>query len=131
MKKISCIIFFLFIKSNLIAQDFNLINSNNVLDFISNVEENKPREYYSNIYQIGNNNLANILMQNSTIYIQQVGNQNILYFNSGNTNGVNNSLDISIRGNQNLVEITGVNSISNGMSLELLGNNKTVIINNR
>ncbi|MEG0528784.1 MAG: hypothetical protein RR578_00395 [Bacilli bacterium] len=131
MKKISCIIFFLFIKSNLIAQDFNLINSNNVLDFISNVEENKPREYYSNIYQIGNNNLANILMQNSTIDIQQVGNQNILYFNSGNTNGVNNSLDISIRGNQNLVEITGVNSISNGMSLELLGNNKTVIINNR
>lgn len=131
MKKVSFIIFFLIIKSNLIAQDFNLINSNNVLDFISRVEENKPIGYYSSIYQIGNNNLANVLMQNSAISIQQVGNQNILLFNSGNTNGVNNSLDVFMRGNHNMVEIIGVNSISNGMSLEIFGNNKTVIISNR
>lgn len=70
-------------------------------------------------------------MQNSTISIQQVGNQNVLLFNSGNADGVYNSLDVFMRGNQNMVEIIGVNSISNGMSLEIFGNNKTVIISNR
>ena len=131
MKKVSCIIFFLFIKSSLIAQDFNLINSNNILDFISKSEENKPTGYYSNIYQIGNNNLANVVMYNSAISVLQDGNQNNFNFNSGHTNGVNNSLDVFMRGNNNRVEIIGVNSISNGMSLELLGNNKTIIITNR
>ncbi|MFV0228709.1 hypothetical protein OBK05_13620 [Empedobacter falsenii] len=113
------------------AQDFEAVNSNTVLDFISKSEENNFSGYYSNIYQIGNDNLVNVLMQNSAISIQQEGNQNSLFFNSGHTNGIYNSLDIYMRGNYNRIEVTGVNSISNGMSIELLGNNKTVIINNR
>lgn len=131
MKKVGCILFFLFIKLSLIAQDFEAVNSNTVLDFISKSEENNFSGYYSNIYQIGNDNLVNVLMQNSAISIQQEGNQNSLFFNSGHPNGIYNSLDIYMRGNYNRIEVTGVNSISNGMSIELLGNNKTVIINNR
>ncbi|MFV0152275.1 hypothetical protein OBK24_02975 [Empedobacter falsenii] len=131
MKKVGCILFFLFIKLSLMAQDFEAVNSNTVLDFISKSEENNFSGYYSNIYQIGNDNLVNVLMQNSAISIQQEGNQNSLFFNSGHTNGIYNSLDIYMRGNYNRIEVTGVNSISNGMSIELLGNNKTVIINNR
>ena len=131
MKKVGCILFFLFIKLSLMAQDFEAVNSNTVLDFISKSEENNFSVYYSNIYQIGNDNLVNVLMQNSAISIQQEGNQNSLFFNSGHTNGIYNSLDIYMRGNYNRIEVTGVNSISNGMSIELLGNNKTVIINNR
>ncbi|MFV0163199.1 hypothetical protein OBK28_04825 [Empedobacter falsenii] len=131
MKKVDCILFFLFIKLSLMAQDFEAVNSNTVLDFISKSEENNFSGYYSNIYQIGNDNLVNVLMQNSAISIQQEGNQNSLFFNSGHTNGIYNSLDIYMRGNYNRIEVTGVNSISNGMSIELLGNNKTVIINNR
>lgn len=131
MKKVCFIIFFLFIKSSLIAQNFNAINSNNILDFISKSEENNSIGYYSNIYQNGNNNLANVLMQNTAISVQQEGNQNILYFNSCNTNGDNYSLDIYMRGDQNRIEITGINSISNGMSIEVLGNNKTILIDNR
>ncbi|MDM1522023.1 hypothetical protein HX088_01845 [Empedobacter sp. 225-1] len=131
MKKVDCILFFLFIKLSLMAQDFEAVNSNTVLDFISKSEENNFSGYYSNIYQIGNDNLVNVLMQNSAISIQQEGNQNSLFFNSGHTNGIYNSLDIYMRGNYNRIEVTGVNSISNGMSIELFGNNKTVIINNR
>ena len=54
MKKVSFIIFFLFIKSSLIAQDFNLINSNELFDPIL-----KLNQILQNVLQNAIKNLSN------------------------------------------------------------------------
>ncbi|MBS7334119.1 hypothetical protein [Faecalibacter bovis] len=122
MKEIFFIISFV-IHQVIFSQDFNSINSNNVIAYFS--ENNSNATYV----QHGDDNYLNLLMKNTSIEIIQLGNNNVV--NYVGVNQQNHNIQVNTFGNNNSIQILGSNSISNGMSVEVIGNNKVVQIINR
>jgi hypothetical protein len=108
--------------------DWNKINSNNILNVIA-IQDSDPTSY-SNIVQIGNNNHAELSINaNTNIGVQQLGDYNTLYFVNSFTDAETKTA-ISAQGNNNIIDVTGSNSISDGMQINVKGDNKTIFVRN-
>lgn len=121
------LLLFMSVKSQQI--DWDKINSNSALSIIA-VQNPDQGASYSNIIQMGNGNNAELSINAKTdIAVKQLGDYNSLYF-------VNSFIDtetktaITTQGNNNIIDITGSNSISDGLQVNVKGDNKTIFMRN-
>jgi len=118
---------FFFAKSQQI--DWNQINSNTVVNMISQ-QNLDPNISSSIVLQVGDANQAELLVNSKTnIMIQQFGDQNSIYFNNAFSSKEAKTA-ITTQGNNNIVDITGSNSISDKMHLNVQGENMAVFMRN-
>lgn len=129
------IILFLIINCDYIFSqviDLKNINSNNILEII---EKNSPINTKSNsitsVSQIGNANYAEIINKSGKGYIQmsQIGDFNTSYFINPYKNQKPET-SVNVKGSNNHVDITGVNSISDKIIINLNTNDKMIFIRN-
>lgn len=104
------------------------INSSNIINIID--IQNLDIETHSSTFQMGNFNDAQLFINDKTsISLQQIGDYNRLFFiNSFTENEVKTS--ITTQGYNNIIAITGSNSISENMKLTVKGDNMTVFMRN-
>jgi predicted ABC-type exoprotein transport system permease subunit len=122
------LLIFLSVKSQEI--DWNQINSNNILNIIAAHNVDPIILSYSNIVQIGDFNDAELSINAKTdISVKQIGDYNTLYFINSFTD-TENKTAITTQGNNNIIDITGSNSISEGMKIDVKGDNKTIFVRN-
>lgn len=108
--------------------DWEKINSNTILNIIA--VQNPDLSVSPNILQIGNNNSAELSINAKTdIAVRQLGEYNTLYF-VNSFSDTENKTTISAQGNNNIIDVTGSNSISDGMQIHVKGDNKTIFVRN-
>ena len=118
---------FFFAKSQQI--DWNQINSNTIIEMIS-MQNLESHISSSAVLQMGDNNKAELLVNSKTnIIVQQLGDQNSIYFNNAFTDRETKT-GITTQGYNNIVDVTGSNSISQGLQLNVKGENMTVFMRN-
>ncbi|MCW3169246.1 hypothetical protein OMO38_12025 [Chryseobacterium sp. 09-1422] len=118
---------FFFAKSQQI--DWNQINSNTIVDMISK-QNLDPNISSSTVLQVGDANHAELSVNSKTnIIVQQLGDQNSIYYNNA-FSGDETKAAISAQGYNNIVDITGSNSVSDGMQINVKGDNMTVFVRN-
>ncbi|PQA96898.1 hypothetical protein B0A69_02195 [Chryseobacterium shigense] len=109
--------------------DWDRVNSSTVLDLLSK-QQTEQGLYGSNIIQIGNQNNAELSLNAKTnIAVQQLGDYNTLYFMNSFTDKESKTT-ISTQGNNNIIDITGSNTVSDGMQISVKGDNKTIFMRN-
>lgn len=109
--------------------DWDKVNSNTVFNLIArqNVD---PSSYDSHIMQIGDFNNAELSLNARTnITVRQLGDYNALFFNNSFTEKKTQTA-ITTQGSNNIIDITGSNSISDGIQINVKGDNKTVFMRN-
>ncbi|AZA79520.1 hypothetical protein EG347_19455 [Chryseobacterium sp. G0186] len=109
--------------------DWDKVNSNTVFNLIAgqNVDQSS---YDSHIMQIGDFNNAELsLNARTTITVRQLGDYNALFFNNSFTEKETQTA-ITTQGSNNIIDITGSNSISDGIQINVKGDNKTVFMRN-
>ena len=111
---------------------FENINSNNVLNLLSqiaNISENQKQSEV-NLLQIGNQNFAEIRTNSKTdLSAMQLGDYNYLNFDNSFKRESTKSA-ISAQGNNNIIDVTGSNSISDKMQIHVKGDNMTIFMRN-
>lgn len=140
MKNIICFTL-LFCTTFLFSQkiDFNAINSNNVMKMMDeqmNIKSDNTKEFgelnkISKIVQIGNANTAEVYDKSakSNLLMSQVGNFNTTLFVNPYTNQKTEQ-EIHVKGSNNYIDVTGSNSISQGMIININQSDKMVFIRN-
>ena len=130
---ITIILVFLF--SQLIpAQNisFNDVNSSNVLDLYKQIQmSNMPQDMKSMdiMVQIGEGNMIQLIDKTPNfIELVQTGNYNTTLFI--NPNNYPTNAEIKINGSGNYMDITGSNSISDGMKMNINANDMTIFMRN-
>ena len=130
---ITIILVFLF--SQLIpAQNisFNDVNSSNVLDLYKQIQmSNMPQDMKSMdiMVQIGQGNMIQLIDKTPNfIELVQTGNYNTTLFI--NPNNYPTNAEIKINGSGNYIDITGSNSISDGMKMNINANDMTIFMRN-
>jgi hypothetical protein len=109
--------------------DWNQINSSTVLGVIANQAPDQSISY-SNVTQEGNFNNADLSLNAKTaISVKQVGDNNSFYFNNSFTEKEVKTA-VTTQGNNNSIDITGSNSISEGLKLNVQGDNMTIFMRN-
>lgn len=129
--KLGWIVFMLLAVSSIKAQqvDWDKINSSTVLGFIAGQQAEQPL-YGSQVIQAGNSNSAELSLNARThIAVQQLGDYNTLLFINSFTEKETKTA-VTARGNNNIIDITGSNSISDGMQIHVKGDNRTVFMRN-
>lgn len=120
----------IFFSSNIRSQqiDWEHINSANVIDIIAG--QNPDIGSYTSAVQIGNHNSAELFINEKTsISLSQVGDYNkLFYINSFTDTEVKNT--IITQGHNNIIDITGSNSISENMKMNIKGDNMTIFMRN-
>lgn len=111
------------------SQTIAEINSNNVLNFLNNGFSTNG-DSQSKVIQVGNANTVELFLINDVISSVQIGNANSSFYQNDNPR-INTEMKLTAIGNNNDISVIGSNSISNGMTVEVIGNNKTVFIENR
>lgn len=109
----------------------NKINSLNVLDYLQQNEILKQQQIKSLdiLIQTGNGNVAETIDKSSKyLNISQTGNFNTTYF--VNPNNYPTNAEIRINGSGNYIDITGSNSISDGMKININANDMTIFMRN-
>ncbi|MDE5431156.1 hypothetical protein [Elizabethkingia meningoseptica] len=104
------------------------INSHTVEDLMlrQNIEKNSN----SNTIQIGDYNEARLILNEQTdIQVKQTGDYNSLYYINSFTD-TETKTSVITRGANNIVDITGSNSISKDMMLNVKGDNMIVFMRN-
>lgn len=135
MKTIIKLFFSLFFLSSFWAKsqqvDWDKVNSSSIINLISQQNfENKIASTSSSVMQLGNHNIAELSLNSKTnIMVQQLGDQNSIYFNNSFSQKSTESA-ITTQGNNNIIDVTGSNSISDGMKINIKGDNKTVFMRN-
>lgn len=81
----------------------------------------------SQVIQTGDNNLVNV--ESKQMHIQQTGEQQLLYYTE-TSKLIPSNLNVNMEGINNYIEIYGNNSIIENMSINLQGNDKSIIIRN-
>lgn len=120
------LLFFTAVQSQQI--DWDKINTNTVLNIVA--VQNSDKEASSNIIQIGNNNSAALSINEKTnIAVKQLGDYNTLTYINSFTD-TETKASITAQGNNNIIDITGSNSISDGLQVHVKGDNKTVFMRN-
>lgn len=112
--------------------DWNRINSQTAVDMINlqNADQSLSVSSISQVAQVGNSNTADLSINAKTnIVVQQFGDQNSIYFNNAFSSKEAKTA-ITTQGNNNMVDITGTNSVSEGMHLNVKGENLTVFMRN-
>lgn len=112
--------------------DWNRINSQTAVDMINlqNADQSLSVSSISQVAQVGNSNTADLSINAKTnIVVQQFGDQNSIYFNNAFSSKEAKTA-ITTQGNNNMVDITGSNSVSEGMHLNVKGENLTVFMRN-
>ena len=109
---------------------FSEINSKNILNLL-NAESIKKSEQGSKtaVIQIGDNNKANVYdrSKKSDLMIRQTGDFNTTLM--ANTNPeIENRQKVSVEGNNNYIDITGNNSNSKEMQINLKTNDKMIFV---
>lgn len=133
MKKIiyifPCLIVLFFqIKTKAQQVSWGQINSHNIINIIET--QNPDFGTYSSTIQIGNNNSAELFINEKTsIALRQTGDFNTLLFNNSFTDQAVKT-SITTQGYNNIVDITGSNSISDKMKLTVKGDNVTIFMRN-
>lgn len=119
--------FFVSVKSQQI--DWDKINSNSVLNIIA-AQNSDQATSYSNIIQMGNVNNAELSINAKTdITVKQLGDYNTLLFVNSFTD-TETKTAITTQGNNNIIDITGSNSVSEGLQINVKGDNKTIFMRN-
>lgn len=107
------------------------INASNVVSYLAsgnvNLINNDIRSF---VIQEGNHNNADIFLIDDKIITVQLGNNNSIFYQDGQALQ-SSIMSLNVKGDNNLVEVIGSNSISNGMSIDIIGNDKVVLIENR
>lgn len=136
MKTFEKIFITLLLLSTMLAKsqqvDWNRINSQTAIDVMNlqNIDQSSSTSSMSQIAQVGNSNTADLNINAKTnIVVQQFGDQNSIYFNNAFSSKEAKTA-ITTQGNNNMVDITGSNSISEGMHLNVKGENLTVFMRN-
>ena len=106
------------------------INSNNVLDYYGQIATANLKPASTTVAaQIGNNNFIEITDTSAAmINIFQLGDNNTTLYQ--NINSYPGKADISIRGSNNLINIEGSNSISDGMKMNINADDMTILMRN-
>lgn len=121
------LLIFLSVKSQQL--DWDRINSNTVLNVIAGQNPDQMMSY-SNIIQMGDANNAELSLNAKTnISVKQLGDYNSLYFNNSFTD-TETKTAITTQGNNNIIDVTGSNSISDGLQIQVKGDNKTIFMRN-
>ncbi|AZA85135.1 hypothetical protein C1637_07705 [Chryseobacterium lactis] len=108
--------------------DWDKINSNTIFNMMG--RQITDQDTYSNVIQMGDYNTADLSLNAKTnINVKQLGDYNALYFNNSFTDKETKS-NITAQGNNNIIDITGSNSISEGLQINVKGDNKTVFMRN-
>lgn len=136
MKTITKIFLSFFLGCNILtfAQQiaFENINSNNVLNLVSqqlNILENQKNSEV-NVIQYGNQNNAEIAINSGTdLSALQFGDYNYLNFDNSFQKDKAKST-ITAQGNNNIIDVTGSNSISDKMQIHVKGDNMTIFMRN-
>ncbi|MDR6528010.1 hypothetical protein J2787_003429 [Chryseobacterium rhizosphaerae] len=107
--------------------DWDKINSNTIFNMIT--MQNMDQDL-SHVIQIGDFNNAELsLNARTSIAVKQLGDYNTLYFINSFTDKETKA-SITTQGNNNIIDVTGSNSISEGMQINMKGDNKTVFMRN-
>ncbi|HMU07682.1 MAG TPA: hypothetical protein PKC37_07205 [Kaistella sp.] len=109
---------------------FSEINSKNILNLL-NAESIKNSEQGSKtaVIQIGDNNKANVYdrSKKSDLMIRQTGDFNTTLMTNTNPE-IENKQKVSVEGNNNYIDITGNNSNSKEMQINLKTNDKMIFV---
>lgn len=112
--------------------DWSLINSQTAIGII-NTPVSDPSfitSSVSQVLQVGDLNNADLRINSKTnIMVQQFGDQNSIYFNNAFSSKEAKTV-ITTQGDNNIVDITGTNSISDKMHLNVQGENMAVFMRN-
>ncbi|WP_284461388.1 hypothetical protein [Chryseobacterium sp.] len=107
--------------------DWDKINSNTIFNMITMQNMDQDLSY---VIQIGDFNNAELsLNARTSIAVKQLGDYNTLYFINSFTDKETKA-SITTQGNNNIIDVTGSNSISEGMQINMKGDNKTVFMRN-
>lgn len=112
---------------------FENINSNNALAIISQIQSvpQSAKNSVTKTIQYGNKNYAEISTNNKAeLSTSQIGEYNYLNFNNSFEKESQVKSTITAQGNNNIIDITGSNSISEKMQIHVKGDNKTIFIRN-
>ena len=110
--------------------DWDKVNSNTVLDLMAKQQTEQQGLYGSSVLQTGDYNNAELFLNPKTnIAVQQSGDFNTLYFINSFTDQETKTA-ITAQGNNNIIDITGSNSVSDGMQINVKGDNKTIFMRN-
>jgi hypothetical protein len=109
---------------------FSEINSKNILNLL-NAESIKNSEQGSKtaVIQIGDNNKANVYdrSKKSDLMIRQTGDFNTTLMTNTNPE-IENKQKVSVEGDNNYIDITGNNSNSKEMQINLKTNDKMIFV---
>lgn len=109
--------------------DWNKINSNTILNLIAR-QQTDQNSYGSNIIQMGDYNNAELSLNARTnIVVKQLGDFNTLYFINSFTDKETKAA-VTAQGNNNIIDVTGSNSISDGIQINVKGDNKMAFMRN-
>ena len=110
--------------------DFSEINSLNALNMINTSTKDLSKfTSKSSITQIGNNNSALVYdkSKRSDLMIRQTGDFNTTLMTNTNPN-LENKQKVNVEGNNNYIDITGNNSNSKEMQINLKTNDKMIFV---
>ncbi|KMQ60349.1 hypothetical protein ACM46_19035 [Chryseobacterium angstadtii] len=109
--------------------DWDKINSSTVLDLVAK-QQTEQGLYGSAVIQMGDYNNAELSLNAKTnMTVQQLGDYNTLYFINSFTDKETKTA-VTTQGNNNIIDITGSNSVSDGMQINVKGDNKTIFMRN-
>lgn len=110
----------------------NQINSSNILDYYDRLQMIKSSQDFKNTdvsTQIGIGNMIEVIDKSPNyIELMQAGNYNTTYF--VNPNNYPTNAQINVNGSGNYIDITGSNSISDGMIININANDMTIFMRN-
>ena len=110
--------------------DWDKVNSNTVFNLITRQNMEMNTGYSSNIVQMGDYNNAELSLNNKTIItVSQLGDYNALYFINSFTDKETKAAIIT-QGSNNIIDVTGSNRISDGIQINVRGDNRTVFMRN-
>ena len=110
--------------------DWDKLNSNTVLYLIARQQTEQQGLYGSSIIQIGDYNNAEFSLNVRTyVAVWQMGDFNTLYFINSFTDKETKTA-VTTQGNNNIIDITGSNTVSDGMQINVKGDNKTIFMRN-
>ena len=125
----SVLALFIFLPLHAQEIDWDKINSNTIFNLIA-MQQKDQSSYGSGIIQMGDYNNAELSVNARTnIVVKQLGDFNTLYFINSFTDKEAKAA-ITSQGNNNIIDVTGSNSISDGIQINVKGDNKTVFMRN-
>lgn len=112
--------------------DFDKINSNSLLYILPQIQNTNDMQQFQgvNIMQIGSHNFSEIQVgRDAATSIIQNGSYNFLNVDQLSDKSPVKA-NISVNGNNNIIDIVGSNSISERLQINIQGDNKTVFMRN-